>query len=410
MTARVPEAGGGDRVIEWTTFPAGISPETVIGVVDTALASLARLEVSDLHLEPRGGSLYAVRLRKDGVFLDGGRQTVEDAGRIIARLKVMARLAVHRSDIPQEGALALPGGRGSGRLSTFPTVNGERAVLRLLEAGAAHAELDELGLEPDLLSLLRRLLAARQGLVLVCGPSGAGKTTTLYAAVREIHRAEGRYRSIATLEDPVERNLGFVAQTEVCPERGLTFPAGLRALLRQDPEVLMVGEVRDRESAQIATQAALTGHLVLSSLHTSSAVEALARLRDLGVDPGLTAGALRGVLCQRLVPLACRHDRGDGSTSALAVADCTICRGSGLAGRRASGELLVVGRRVRDLIRSAAPAEQLEEAAIASGLVPLWRRVQELVDRGIAHAQHVSHLVEPAEPMEARAAPCRDRA
>jgi general secretion pathway protein E len=244
-------------------------------------------------------------------------------------------------------------------------------------------DLEGLGFDADLLAAWKALLAAPQGLMLVTGPSGSGKTTTLYASLLAIRAAYGRFRSVATLEDPVERNLGQIAQTEVSTERGLTFPAGLKALLRQDPEVLMIGEIRDGETARIAVQAGLTGHLVLSTLHTSSAFEALVRLADLGIEPGLAAGALRAVLCQRLVPLACVHES----------AACARCQGTGLAGRRAVGELLAIEGSVRDLVRVGAPPARVEEAAARQGFVPLARRAMRLVECGQAAGEMVRHAL-----------------
>ncbi|MBI4858685.1 MAG: Flp pilus assembly complex ATPase component TadA [Candidatus Riflebacteria bacterium] len=328
----VPDGGLRSGLPCWLEMPEPLTPDTVVAAVDRVLADLDRLGVSDLHLDPQASG-YLVRFRKDGAFVDLGRRSCDDAGRLIARLKVMARLAVYRTDVAQEGSLALPEGRGSVRLSTIPTVNGERAVLRFLGVSEAYGDLESLGFDPDFMRRYRALLATPQGLVLVTGPSGSGKTTTLYASIKEIARHQGSYRSIVTLEDPVERNLGDVVQMEVSAERGLTFPTGLKALLRQNPEVLMVGEIRDRETAQIAVQAGLTGHLVLSSLHTSSSVEALIRLQDLGIEPGLVAGAIKALVSQRLVPLLCRHGDSD-------AVRCSRCGNTGLAGRRAIGELM----------------------------------------------------------------------
>lgn len=323
-------------------FPERLDESGVIEAVNAALAGADAMGASDVHLEPRPDG-YQIRVRKDGVFLDQGRRDLAVAQRVIARLKVMARLAVHRVDTPQEGGLELPDQRGHGRLSVVPTVNGEKVVLRLLDRRARVEGLAGLGFEARVAAGLGELIRAEQGLVLITGPSGAGKTTTLYALLEEIRARQGAWRSLATLEDPVERNLGTIAQTEVAPERGVTFPSGLRALLRQDPEVIMVGEIRDPETARIAVQASLTGHLVLSSLHTSSVFEALTRLRDLGVDTGLAAGALRGILSQRLVP-----------------------RASG-EGRAVVAELLTLCEALREQVRARADESRLEATARAQG-------------------------------------------
>jgi general secretion pathway protein E len=323
----------------------------VIARVDELLATAVDQGASDLYVEPVPGG-YRLRLRVDGLFRDVGQVPAPLGERLLARIKVMARLAVHRTTVPQEGRLRLPGGVEV-RASLIPTINGERGVLRLLSP-AGERSLDGLGLEPTVLATWRRMLALPQGVLIVCGPSGSGKTTTLYASLEEILARDGARRSICTLEDPVERNLGAIAQTEVDPTWGFDFAAGLRAVLRQDPEVLMIGEIRDAETARIGLQAGLTGHLVLSSLHTASAIEALARLADLGATPGVLASAVKALMAQRLVRRA-----GPDST-----------------GRRAIAELLVMDDRLRRLIRRSASPTLLTRAARRAG----WRPVREVLE------------------------------
>jgi general secretion pathway protein E len=363
-------------------FPVSVEPETIIPAVDSALTRLVDRGVSDLHLEPQTTG-YLFRMRKDGLFLEGGRSSAEAGARVIGRLKVMARLAAYRTDIPQEGALALPAGRGHGRLSVVPTVNGEKAVLRFLVGTDVELELDKLGFDNDILSGFRRLLGSPQGLILVVGPSGSGKTTTLYASVMEIHRHQGTHRSIATLEDPVERNLGTLAQTEVNPERGLSFPAGLKALLRQDPEVLLIGEIRDADTARVAVQAGLTGHLVLSSMHTADCFEAITRLTDLSVEPGLAAGALRGILAQRLIPLTCERPERD----------CPDCHGTGLSGRQAVGELLTLNDTLHAAIARGGGKSALACVARDAGHVDLATRAHALVRAGRTRLELVQQML-----------------
>lgn len=331
------------------------SGESVIARVDALLADAVARRASDLYIEPaRGG--YRLRVRIDGTFTDLEEVSKLVGERLIARVKVMARLAVHRSSVPQEGRLKLSCG-AEARASLVPTVSGERAVLRFLSA-AGELSLDVLGLAPDLVEAWRRLLALPQGVLLACGPAGSGKTTTLYASLEEILTHAGDRRSISSLEDPVERKVGGVAQTEVDPEWGLDFAAGLRAILRQDPEVLLIGEIRDAGTARIGLQAGLTGHLVLSSLHTSSAIEALARLADLGAEPGVLASAVKALLALRLVK-----------------------RASG-TGRRAVGELLVMDERMRRLVRTSASPARLERAARRTGWRPAREVAAELVAAG----------------------------
>lgn len=346
------------------------SGEAIIARVDALLDEAVRRRASDLYIEPAGGA-YRLRVRRDGLFEDIGRATAPVAERLIARVKVMARLAVHRTSVPQEGRLKLTGGVEA-RVSVVPTVSGERAVLRFLGAAGAF-ELDDLGLAPELVAAWRALLARPQGVLFVCGPAGSGKTTTLYASLAAILRADGDRRSICTLEDPVERNLGDIAQTEIDPAWDLDFAAGLKAILRQDPDVLLIGEVRDAETARIGLQAGLTGHLVLSSLHTSSAVEALARLSDLGAPAGVIASGLKALLVQRLVRVA------------------------GGGGRRAIGELMVLDARLRRLVRRGASPGLIARAARRAGWRPLVEVAREQARAGELDPADVARLVREEE-------------
>ncbi len=293
------------------------------------LAEAVALGASDLHLDPTGAGL-AVRLRVDGRFVSRGGLPTEAGLRLVGRLKVLAGLMVYRSDVPQEGRLELPGGR-EGRLAVIPTLAGEKATLRLFDAGGRLRTLAELGLEEGALGWLRRQLGADSGLLLVVGPSGAGKTTTLYACLAEILERRGEFCHVTTIEDPVERRLPGCAQVQVDPIRDLDFAAGLKFLLRQDPEVVMVGEVRDRETARVAVRAAMTGHLVLSSLHCGRAAEARPRLEEMGVDDWALDLALRGTLAQRLLRRRCPDCGG---------ARCDACLGSGYRGRVVAAEVL----------------------------------------------------------------------
>lgn len=357
----------------------------VVALVDELLEMALAADASDLYVEPTGSG-YRIRMRVDGTLSERSRLDVATGERAIARIKVLARLAVHRTNTPQEGRLVVPARAAEVRVSVVPTVNGERAVLRLLGPHTAPPRLDDLGFEPALVAQVERLLARSQGVFFVCGPAGSGKTTTLHACLEHIIRASGDQRTVCTLEDPVERNLGAIAQTDVDPERGLDFAGGLRALLRQDPEVLMVGETRDAETARIALQAGLTGHLVLSSLHTSSSIEALMRLSDLGAGLPLLASALQGVLAQRLVRRTCASCRGEGG-------GCGVCAGRGLRGRRAIGELLVVDDRMRRAMRAGASPRRLDRVARLQGLTPLEEVAAGLVARGETTAGEITRVI-----------------
>jgi general secretion pathway protein E len=296
---------------------------------DDLLAQAIRLGASDLHLDPADSGMK-VRMRVDGRFIDHDDLPAEAAARLIGRLKVMAGLQVYRSDIPQEGRLELPAGR-EGRLALIPTIAGEKATLRIFGGGSSLNRLDSLALDPGSLSWLRRQLMADHGLVLVVGPSGSGKTTTLYASLAEIIDQRGEFCHVTTIEDPVERRLPGCVQVQVDPVRELGFAAGLKFLLRQDPEVVMVGEIRDAETARIAVRASMTGHLVLSTMHCGRAAEARPRLLEMGVEPWAVDIALSGVIAQRLLRKLCSDCQGAG---------CEQCLGTGYRGRMVITEVL----------------------------------------------------------------------
>ena len=304
-------------------------------------------------------------------------------------MKVLGRLDVAEKRLPQDGRATVDVGRRRVdlRIASMPTSRGERVTVRLLDRGAGVLSLEELGFPPGVLAGFRGLVGRQHGLVLVTGPTGSGKSTTLYAALSGIDRAE---RNVLTLEDPVEHRLPGVSQTQVNSKKGMTFAAGLRSVLRQDPDVVMVGEIRDAETAAMAVQSSLTGHLVFSTLHTNDAPGAVARLLDLGVEPYLAAGCLSGVLAQRLVRRVCgacgapepmtdadRALLGPAAGAAPAGATvrrgagCDACRGTGYRGRFAVCELLLADGSVADLIGRRAPAAELAAAAAAGGYAPM---------------------------------------
>jgi general secretion pathway protein E len=339
---------------------------------------------SDIHLEPYE-SQGAARMRVDGELREMG--AIESAlfPAVVARLKVLARLDLAERRLPQDGRLAvhIAGRSVDVRMSTLPSAFGERVVLRLLDQSKARLDLSALGLSDASLAAFRQLLAAPHGIVLVTGPTGSGKTTTLYAALAEIAQ---RTRNVMTVEDPIEYAIHGISQTAVNPGIGLTFARALRSILRQDPDVILIGEIRDAETAQIAVQASLTGHLVLATLHTNDATSAVTRLMDMGIEPYLLASSLRGVLAQRLVRKLCASCRvsepvtasakatlirlsgGAHSVEALYRASgCARCENTGYQGRTGVYETLAITPSIASLIQRSASQQDLRASATAQG-------------------------------------------
>jgi len=330
-----------------------------VRLVNALLAQAMRDEASDIHVEP-GEDRLAVRFRLDGILHDVLTPPARLAPRLAARVKVMAGLDVAEHRLPQDGRIRLrvAGRDVDVRVSVVPTAFGERVVLRLLDRAATRLGLAELGLAPRVAAGFERVLGHAHGIVLVTGPTGSGKTTTLYAALRRLATGE---RNIMTIEDPIEYQLPGIGQMQTNPRIGLGFAAGLRAVLRQDPDVILVGEIRDRETVEIALQAALTGHLVFSTLHTNDACAAVTRLLDMGVEPFLIASAVRAVLAQRLVRRRCT----------ACAAGCAACRGTGYRGRTGIHELLVVDDAIRALVMTRTDAAGIRRHATVAGMPTL---------------------------------------
>lgn len=344
-----------------------------IRLINGIIADAARQGVSDIHIEPYETGLV-VRMRMDGVLRETLRMPAHVAPVVVSRIKVMARLDIAERRLPQDGriGLTLGGKLIDVRVSTLPSRAGERVVLRILDKDNAGIDLDGLGMNARIHDLFQSALGEPNGIVLVTGPTGSGKTTTLYAGLKLLNDGS---RNILTVEDPVEYAVDGVGQTQINPQVGLTFAAGLRAILRQDPDTVMVGEIRDTETAQIAVQAALTGHLVLSTVHTNDSVGAITRLRDMGVEPFLIASTVRAVLAQRLVRRLCPECRepvaASGSLAGLLVIPegtmvheprgCPACARSGYKGRIGLFEAIRVDDHVRRLINAGG-----DETAIAA--------------------------------------------
>lgn len=367
------------------------SPEYATAFVNLLLDAASRIRASDVHLQPTTDGLD-VRWRLDGVLQAVGVFPRGEAADVVSRMKVLAELLTYRTDVPQEGRVRDRRGNVEIRVSTFPTLHGERAVVRLFAGQGEHLHLEDLGLPDDISTRLGELLAETSGAILITGPAGSGKTTTAYACLRELVRTSKGGKSIVSLEDPIESAVDGVSQSRVNPTAGFDLAAGLRSLMRQDPEAIMVGEIRDRETAEAAFQASLTGHLLVTTFHAGSAAGAISRLSDMGIEPYLLRSGILGILSQRLVRRLCRCCEPVADETAklnLPVAQarrdvgCVECLGSGYRGRVVLAELLQaspseLGRAI--LSRSDAP--QLEQLAIEAGMISIWQRAKTAVEAG----------------------------
>ncbi len=367
-----------------------IDGQKVVRLVDELFQKAMELRASDIHLEPKEQRLH-VRLRVDGVLVDATPYPVQVGVQILQRIKVLGNMDIAERRLPQDGVfqVRLPNGAPlSVRAASFPSVNGEKIVLRLLTGGRA-LRLDQLGLPPEGVEQLRVYARATSGLLLVTGPTGAGKTSPLYATLEAVDTLR---RNVVTLEDPVEVQLAGITQGQVDKKVGFTFADGLRAALRQDPDVILVGEMRDAETASIAVQASLTGHLVLSTLHTNSAVESITRLLDLGVEPFVVANALLGVVSQRLLRRLCvscsRPAMGPplpelGPGAWRVAGSCDLCQRSGYRGRVGAFEVLAVDDELREMVKQKPTTRELREHIVAAGTPSLRQRATELAARGL---------------------------
>ncbi len=350
----------------------------VIRLVNMILFEALRRRASDVHIHPQENKLL-IRFRVDGLLVDAFSPPISLASAISSRLKVMTELDIANRHSPQDGhAMVRIGSRKIDiRFSCIPTVFGERLVLRLLDQSNVQLSLDQIGMAKKMQAQLMDLVEHPTGIILVTGPTGSGKTTTLYAALQRVDR---NTRNVMTIEDPVEYHLDGISQMQVNPKRGVTFATGLRALLRQDPDVILVGEIRDQETAQLAVQASLTGHLVLATLHTNDAPSALTRLVDIGIEPYLITSSLLAVLAQRLVRRRCgvcggsgRHE--DGSR-------CDSCWGTGYKGRLAVYELMRMTDRLRVLCNKSADAVELLATARDEGFLDMRADAAEKIAAG----------------------------
>jgi type II secretory ATPase GspE/PulE/Tfp pilus assembly ATPase PilB-like protein len=360
---------------------------SVIRLVDQLIAEGIEEGASDIHVEPEEQGI-AVRHRIDGVLRQARTLSRSLAPSLVSRVKILSGLDIADRMRPQDGRarVAVRGAVVDLRVSTLPASHGEKIVIRVLDGSAGLRTLDAIGFAEHDLARIRSLLEQREGLVLVTGPTGSGKTTTLYAALREV---QARGVNVVTVEDPIEYRLPGIVQVQVHEKAGLTFGAALRSIMRQDPDVILVGEIRDRETAEIAIQASLTGHLVFSTLHTNDAASAITRLVDIGAASYQIASAVKGVIAQRLVRRACPGCAGAG---------CRDCGGAGYRGRRAIAEILVASPEFERRVAAAAPPERIADAARANGCVSLWESGLALVRRGETTIDELRRIcAEPAK-------------
>ena len=404
------EAGGSSDIVpaqmaQDTTDPEESAPTIrfVNSLIERAFAERA----SDIHLEPQEGEMV-VRMRIDGLLRRILTVPADLQNTVISRLKIMGGMNIAEHKVPQDGH-AMASVRGHSldlRISSMPTVYGEKIVLRLLDKSAQALSKGELGLEGRDLENYNALLKNSSGVILLVGPTGSGKSTTMCNMLRDLSREE---INIVTLEDPVEYHIPGVSQCQINEKTGMTFASGLRAILRQDPDIIAVGEIRDGETGAIAIRAAITGHLVFSTLHTNDAVSAIHRLKDIGVESWLVSSALRGVVSQRLVRKICPHCKKayQPSTEELSLLGlpedsavtfyrgegCPECHHSGYSGRRAAFEILMINRRLRKLIADGADSDALMAAARENGFVTMQESCRQLVLEGVTSAEEAARTI-----------------
>lgn len=400
MENLVPESRDEDE-IEETEILNEDSP--VVRLVNQMLQQAVQLRASDIHLDPQEGRVL-IRYRIDGQLRTERVLARQMLGMMVARIKIMSNLNIAERRIPQDGRFKMQVDFKTidVRVSTLPTVHGEKVVLRILDLQSGIKELEKLGLQEHNLTLFQKMIERPYGMILITGPTGSGKTTTLYSALYQLNREDV---NIITVEDPVEYQLEGINQVQVNPAVGLTFATGLRSILRQDPNMIMVGEIRDNETAEIAIRASLTGHLVLSTIHTNDAVSTITRLTDMGIEPYLIASSLIGVVSQRLVRRICPECKGSHEPSEQeqiflskqgALVDrlyrgkgCGACGMTGYRGRLAVHEVLYIDDELRLLIAGGASQGEIKEAAKRKGMIPLAEDGLYKVKEGLTTLQEI---------------------
>lgn len=408
------EEGKGDGEVEvYDLLDDTHQQAPIVKLLNLILTEAIQQGASDIHFEPFEDRLR-VRYRIDGVLQNRHSPAQEFQTQLLTRVKVMSKLDIAEHRLPQDGRIKLKMGRREidFRVSTVPVSGGERIVLRILDKGNVILGLDKLGMLPVVFEEFKRLIALPEGIVLVTGPTGSGKTTTLYSAICEMYNDE---TNIMTIEDPVEYNLKGIAQIGVQPKIKLTFATGLRHILRQDPDIIMIGEIRDGETAEIAIQSSLTGHLVLSTLHTNDAPSAITRLVDMGVEPYLLSSTIVGVLAQRLVRRVCpecnkAYQPTDRELQSIGLdrqilhlgviyqgEGCSACFGSGYKGRHGIYELMVINNALKKQIVKSPDAVELRRIALETGMSSLLMHGCDLVRQGITTVAEVLRVTRGLE-------------
>lgn len=399
MNGRDPEQ------IAFLKQAASLAP--VVEMVNNIITRAVEMAASDVHLEPERNS-FNCRYRIDGILYPVSQIPLEEQAAVISRIKIMANMDIAEKRLPQDGRIQMyAAGRDVDlRISTFPSIYGENVVIRILDRSGGILKLDQLGFQRHSLEAFHELIRRPYGIILVTGPTGSGKTTTLYAALNEINTLE---KNIVTLEDPVEYEISHIRQCQVNVKAGLTFAAGLRSLVRQDPDIIMIGEIRDKETADIAIHAALTGHLVFSTLHTNDAPSAATRLIDMGIEPFLAASSIIGILAQRLVRILCpsckeAYSPSDELLKRMGIAKqslefykeagCKRCKERGYTGRMGIFELLIPNDRIKELTSQKGSAAALREEAIKNGMKTLRDAGLEKVITGITSVSELFRVTE----------------
>lgn len=375
--------------------------ESVPSLIDALLEAARAAGASDVHLIPTADGLD-MAWRIHGVLEPVMQFDAAVKSNIVARLKVLAELLTYRTDVPQEGRIATTDSDCEMRVSTFPTLFGEKAVVRIAVGSGSYRRIDALSLDATIVATLQQSLYETGGVLLITGPAGSGKTTTAYACLREIIESHSVRRSVVSLEDPIESIVNGAAQSQINPSAGFDYETGLKSLLRQDPEVILVGEIRDPVTAAIVFQAALTGHLVITTFHAGSAAESVARLFDMGIESYQLRSGLRCVVNQRLVRVLCEcavagkndDDRlGFEVTQFRIAAGCDECGGTGYQQRQPLSELLNLNAGDSGEILTTASSADIERNAITAGMTTRWRQARELVEAGVTSPEEIRRVL-----------------
>jgi len=393
-----------DQITEVENDLSDINNAPVVRLVNSVIQHAMKVKASDIHIEPLENSLR-IRFRIDGDLQEIMKSSKTAHNAVVTRIKIMGRMDIAEKRVPQDGRMetTIDGKDIDLRLSVLPTVYGEKVVIRLLGRSDMMLSKSQLGFNNDNIDLFDRIIKSPNGIILVTGPTGSGKTTTLYAVLRELNKI---HRNIITVEDPVEYRLEGINQVQVNLKAGLTFANGLRSILRQDPDIIMIGEIRDVETAQIAVRAAITGHLVLSTIHTNDCASTVSRLVDMGVEPYLVSSSVVGIISQRLVRKICNNCKKSykpdlAELSLLKLRDsqplhkgtgCSACNGTGYKGRTAIHEVMLVGKDIRELIDRRATIDQLRHMASKNGTITLRDSCTRLVLSGVTTMEELVRM------------------